>query len=716
MVLDFLLVALGFCLIVVVHELGHFLAAKWAGIRVLAFAVGFGPAVASYRKGVGFRLGSGEADYAASLRSAGGSLHSPPTILPGISPTEYRLNALPLGGYVKMLGQVDADPGQVSDAPDSYQNAPIWKRMIVISAGVVANVILAACLFGIVFLVGLNSPAPTIGYVEPGSPAASARIIDATGHDVGPGLRAGDRVTRMDGWPVRHFQDIAFASALASPRAPVDISFVRDGVAMRAEATPRMGTRSRMLELGVAPTFSTRLVDPKASRASETVRTVLRERGLNAVEPGMTLTRANGRDVRTLHEFEALVQASNGGAIEVEFRGDDGSTVRASLTPRPEMEVGYIPDGEDGVVGVEHLLGLTPVLAVADAAPEGTTHAAADKGFQDGDVIARVGEAEYPTPAEGRRAIRARAGRTVDVIVLRRSDDGTWREVSLPDVPVSRDGGIGFIMGDRGDVSTLVGRAPEEIRRSPTGADGYTPPAAGIVPAPGVSVVAINDTPTPNFTAVREALREATRGTFERGEASTGESATVRVTFRHPVNGVPGADGRTEVVEWTLPADAVRTLHTLRWSSPLPPGLFEQEMVVVRGDGPVDAVGIGLHETHRVMLSTYLTFVRIAQGSVKVEHLKGPVGIAHLGTLVAGRGFVWLLFFLALISINLAVINFLPLPIVDGGQFLFLLYEQVRGRPAPIGLQNALTIAGLALIASVFLFVTFNDVRNLLGM
>jgi regulator of sigma E protease len=115
------------------------------------------------------------------------------------------------------------------------------------------------------------------------------------------------------------------------------------------------------------------------------------------------------------------------------------------------------------------------------------------------------------------------------------------------------------------------------------------------------------------------------------------------------------------------------------------------------------------------MMQTYLTFARLFQGTVKIEHLKGPVGIAHIGTRLADRGMIWLLFFMALISINLAVINFLPLPIVDGGQFIFLLIEQVRGRPVPIQVQNAATIAGLVLIGSLFLIVTFNDIMGLFG-
>jgi regulator of sigma E protease len=115
------------------------------------------------------------------------------------------------------------------------------------------------------------------------------------------------------------------------------------------------------------------------------------------------------------------------------------------------------------------------------------------------------------------------------------------------------------------------------------------------------------------------------------------------------------------------------------------------------------------------MLSTYLTFARLVQGTVKVEHLKGPVGIAHVGTVLADRGWVWLMFFMALVSVNLAVINFLPIPIADGGLFVFLVYEQVMGKPVSVRFQNAAAIVGLVMIVGLFLVVTYNDISHLIG-
>jgi regulator of sigma E protease len=171
-VFNLLLVLTGFGLVIVIHELGHFLAARWAGVRVLAFAVGFGPALFSWRKGMGFRRGSSEPEYRKLLAAEAAGVttnEGARTTYHGISPTEYRFNVIPFGGYVKMLGQDDANPAATSDAPDSYTSAPVAKRMVIISAGVVMNIILAALLFIIVFLVGLRTEPPRVGDVLPDS-------------------------------------------------------------------------------------------------------------------------------------------------------------------------------------------------------------------------------------------------------------------------------------------------------------------------------------------------------------------------------------------------------------------------------------------------------------------------------------------------------------------------------------------------------------------
>src|SRR6185503_12682865 len=135
--LNVILIILGFGILIFVHELGHFVAAKWAGIRTEAFAIGMGPVALAWRRGIGLRPRSTERDVLERVRehykSSGMSIdleggneearrrniHRAMDAL-GIGETEYSLRWLPLGGFVKMLGQEDANPNAVSDDPRSY--------------------------------------------------------------------------------------------------------------------------------------------------------------------------------------------------------------------------------------------------------------------------------------------------------------------------------------------------------------------------------------------------------------------------------------------------------------------------------------------------------------------------------------------------------------------------------------------------------------------
>ncbi|GJQ28511.1 MAG: hypothetical protein HBSAPP03_03950 [Phycisphaerae bacterium] len=710
--LDFLLVAFGFGLIVFLHELGHFLAARWAGIRVLAFAVGFGPALFSYRRGLGLRRGSSEPDYLRRLRTAGADLNDPPTVLAGISPTEYRLNVLPFGGYVKMLGQVDGDASAVSAAADGYQRCVPWKRMVVISAGVIANLITAALIFMLVFKVGLKTETTVIGAVAPGSPAARAVVLAEAEAPALTGLRPGDRLISIDGDTLKHFPDITTAVAMAPRGQAVVIVFERDGRTLTAEVTPEKGDLG-LLQIGIEPARSATLFAGETPEEDRLLRAYLAREGLDGVEPGWTLAAINdASNPPGFYALRAAAEASNGQPLRLTFASPDGARrVTLPRAPTPRLEVGHVPREGAPAVSMEHLLGLTPVMKVGDASPKQGPKAS-EKGFIDGDVFARLGGVEFPNIEQGIRELRAHRGKVIPVSVLRKDDHGAWREIDLPNVEVSAAGTLGFGISDTGSESLLLSRPPALIRPA-TGRDRaeYTPAAASLVQSPGMELVTINGAAVANFAELRDALRRAVLG------AAPAQDVSVRVGFRRPAFRGDTPSSEVHQTDWVLTPRDVSTLASLGWESPVPAELFVPDSFLLKAEGPLGAVSLGLAETRRVMLSTYLTFKRLTvDRTVKVEHLKGPIGIAHLGTAVASRGMIWLLFFLALISVNLAVINFLPLPIVDGGQFLFLVYEQIRGRPAPIAVQNVLTYAGLLLIACVFLVVTFNDVKNLLGL
>src|SRR6187431_1948553 len=117
-----LLLIFGFGFVIFFHELGHFLAAKYVGIKVEQFAVGFGQALFSWRKGMGWVWGSSGAKYEERMTAGDGA---------AIGETEYRLNWIPLGGYVKMLGQDDLRPNNQADDPRAYNKKSIPARMFV---------------------------------------------------------------------------------------------------------------------------------------------------------------------------------------------------------------------------------------------------------------------------------------------------------------------------------------------------------------------------------------------------------------------------------------------------------------------------------------------------------------------------------------------------------------------------------------------------------
>jgi regulator of sigma E protease len=120
---------------------------------------------------------------------------------------------------------------------------------------------------------------------------------------------------------------------------------------------------------------------------------------------------------------------------------------------------------------------------------------------------------------------------------------------------------------------------------------------------------------------------------------------------------------------------------------------------------------MGIDHTKKFILNVYQTLYGLFNRTVDPSNLHGIIGITKVGYDVQERGTVWLWYVLAMVSVNLAVANFLPLPIVDGGLFLLLILEKIRGKPLSLKVQTAIQTAGIVLLASLFLFVTINDIK-----
>ena len=528
--------------------------------------------------------------------------------------------------------------------------------------------------------------------------------------DAGPGLRPGDVVSRVNGRRPNSFNDLVLATAMARGGDAVEFEVDRPGVDLPLyfQIVPRKGDVSGLLELGVEPARSAQLISGETPQQDEQLGNQFARLGFEKLRPGMELIAVQGREkvVNAGTLFEAI-RSSDGEPVTATFENAAGERVTVDFTPRSELQVDRVRLSANSDTTIEHLLGLTPVMSVGPLGDgQGGMMRGYDQGLREGDIFARLGGVEFPSIPLGISEIRSHAGKPIEVSVLRRDADGVWREFTLENVTVDRKGTIGFAPDDTSADTTLLALPP---RRFVRGGEEAAPAALEVIRSPGLSVATINGTPVHNFGELREALRTTTREAY----ATQATETTVRLGLRRPIGGVPTADAPVEEVGWALPRASLQTLHQLEWSSPLARSAFEPEQILLKAESPAGAIGMGLAETRRVMLMTYVTFARLFEGTVRVEHLKGPVGIAHLGTIIADRGIIWLLFFMALISVNLAVINFLPLPIVDGGQFLFIVYEQVMGKPVSVGFQNAATLAGLVLIGSLFLIVTFNDVVTL---
>jgi regulator of sigma E protease len=186
--------------LIFVHELGHFLFAKYFGVGVETFSLGFGPKI--------FARTVGE--------------------------TEYRISAFPLGGYVKMVGENKDDELPEEDIPRSFMAKTPQQRMAIVAAGPCFNLIFAYLIFVVVCMIGIPTSTTKIGEVMKDKPAARA------------GLREGDRVKSINGKPVSRWNDLA-QLITESDGKPLALSVERDGKTFVVQVTPELRTAKNLL-------------------------------------------------------------------------------------------------------------------------------------------------------------------------------------------------------------------------------------------------------------------------------------------------------------------------------------------------------------------------------------------------------------------------------------------------------------------------------------
>jgi regulator of sigma E protease len=298
--------------------------------------------------------------------------------------------------------------------------------------------------------------------------------------------------------------------------------------------------------------------------------------------------------------------------------------------------------------------------------------------------VLQVASLEAPRMGQLRNELSHIPDGTVYFIVLR---DG--KEIELQ--ATIRDGLLGVLLVNALDIPRIAQPISQELVQSKEVATAISK----VQLVAGAQIVSIQGKPVEDWKSIRRALIDC------------GNSA--QLEMRSSLNGNTTANVSVAISEKEHAA-----LVELGWNTPLK-GQFFEPIYVNRhsGGNPIKALTMGFHETVNTITMTYLTIDRLLRRTVGVDQLRGPVGIVHVGAKIADRGFSYLLSFLAIISVNLAVLNFLPLPIVDGGLFLYLIYEKMFKKPPSVAFQNTAAVFGLGLIAMLFIVTFYNDIMRI---
>ena len=702
---------IGLGVVVVVHEGGHFLAAKWAGIEVERFALGMGPRLFGVK----------------------------------IWNTDFCICALPLGGYVKMLGQEDFGAVEEQDNLNerSFNSAPVNKRLVVISAGVVMNIILAAVLFILLCMVGKDFPAPVVGGTEEGFPAAAAAI---TWEGIAPpqsenpnkddktkwvGLQPGDRVLSVNGDKIETFMDFKMIAAFASSGKKYPVIFERtiDGKTYRGNAI--IGLKQQE-DIGVQAFGISRPFSNVIAKNQDKII------GKSPFKPGDKIVAVDGKPTEYLWEIQELLGEHTSHPVTFTVE-QDGKSVDITVSPRmfgpkktyftndgkhhkgtmvfdnplkggevleqingtesKEIEVSSdqvafrTEDGKitvlkrsevSGGAGISLLdvLGMTPRLKVIGISKGGyfSDSPAETAGVKIGDIIIGYGGKSNPTHQQfidiSSKLVKDGDPKT-QIIVLR---DG--KTLTL-DIAPEKDGGravTGVALVP--DMDTLV---VGYVRENSLAAK------AGL--ASNAEIIAINKQQVHNWIDIVEALKKCD-GTDIEITARLGASEKTYKLGKFTKNEFNADDYLFSFFDHDTP--------------------FEQLTVDIVHHNPLGAIAWGVKQTYQQVLGVYLALRGLVSGTVSVKAISGPVGIGSAAIQLARKSFMDLVYLMAILSTALAVFNFLPIPALDGGHAALMIIEKFRKKPLPLKLINTIQMIGFFLLIGLLLVVTLKDILKIM--
>ena len=593
--------------LVVIHELGHFSVAKLLGVRVEVFSVGFGPALLKVKWGE----------------------------------TEYRLSMIPLGGYVRMLGETPWQGVDAGDRTRSFLHQTLWKRVAIVAAGPLSNFVLAVFLLTGAFWGPQKVAEPVAGTVLQGGAAHAA------------GIRSGDRLIQVGHVSTWTFSEVA-QQIRSHPGEAVPVVVQRSGSdgeqqqvhitvtpMVRKAMDPLTGKKKQVGSLGLLHMTS-------PPQVWVTSGTMAAEAGLQSLDEALQV---DGTPVSSIAQLRAALADRMDQSISLRVRRPNQSPTEPSATA--QTVIAKESDSQQAA-NQKQFTELDLVLPKAGPVPtnlqvqqEIRRYAVTAQELQQADLKRQIKQTQALLHSVGKRLHRQR-GITFVGDTIQRVQQDSWAER------------LGLQKGDQ--IVALAGEA------------------------------------TPHAFALQQAFSELPQGIHVLGIITGGALVVAATRLGSPV---AKAD--------TGPHPHAQSGLGVVWHQPYRPGVLRKHHV-----GLAQALGRAVDQTGKLIHSTLTGLRLLVTGQAPVSQLAGPITIFSMAGQAAKQGFTLYIFMMALISINLGLLNVLPIPGLDGGHLFLFMLEAIRGKPLSLKWQRRVLQAGMLLLLVVMGIAVVNDVSRLL--
>ncbi|WP_372366968.1 RIP metalloprotease RseP [Candidatus Uabimicrobium sp. HlEnr_7] len=587
-VLNWILVICGIGFLIFIHELGHFVVAKYEGVRVEAFALGFGNAIISKKWGE----------------------------------TDYRINLIPLGGYVKMAGDL---PEENTGRSDEFFSKTPGQRARILIAGVLMNALFGFIGMAIAFQVGSKFLVPKVGLVQSGSPAWEA------------GLEKGDIVLEVDGSKIYSFSDLFVEIAFSSPKGAV-LKIKRDGEVKNITVFPKYDEVRGVSTIGIYPPMQTAM---KVKEDTLTYKAGFRTGDVIVGVANGSLPATERKQIKVAdgYEVERAISQMENSDLAITVKRDDQERI-ISITPQQYTV---------------HRIGIRSRLLKI-----GNLKLDHNSPFQVGDTFVKV---------DGKRILNneilenelALSQKERNFTVLR--DDA---EVVIP-----------FTVKD----------AKTFINKMYFVSDLYIGQVMASYPARkvlkmGDKIIKMNGSVLGGWSDIYNAVQQ-----------SKGKPLTVTYV--------------REGAPYTATLEAKKV--------DIPVLQLTHELTLIKSSSFLDSCRLGWIHTKNMAKHIFLMLKGLFSRKVSSKTLGGPVTIFAASHTYLELGMGRFIYFLALVSINLAIINLLPIPVLDGGHLILTAAEKINGKPLSQRTLIWINHAGFLFLLFLIIYVTANDIQRVFG-